>query len=182
MPFLEIVTRHLAARAGLLARNQASLDGQTDADWVQTVLIDNVGRGVEWANGNLGRYAPHLEGEYVWVLDDDDVCTCDTLVAGLKRVVRETCADVVMVQGEINRHGVLPDAAVWRQQPVFAHVAMPNFVLRRAVFQKHAGKLAVSRGADYNLIRDVFDADVYRIAWWEQVIMRSEQARFGAAA
>lgn len=182
MPFLEILTRHLATRADLLAHCQSSLESQTDDDWMQTLLIDNLGRGVAWANANLGRYAPQVEGDFVWVLDDDDECTCQTLVADLKRVTSETCADVVMVRGEINRHGVLPDASVWGLRPLFAHVAMPNFVLRREVFRKHAGKLAVSRGADYNLIRDVFDADVYRVAWLDQVVMRSERARFGAAA
>lgn len=183
--FLEILTRHLATRAGLLARCRASLDGQTDADWVQTVLIDDVGRGVPWANANLGRYAPHLEGDYIWVLDDDDVCMCDTLVADVKQVVRETDADVVMVKGEINRFGVLPDH--WGETPTYCHVAMPNFILRRAVWQKHAPMLSetvgeTGLGADYRLIRDVFDAGTYRIAWLDRVVMRSETARFGAAA
>lgn len=180
MAFLEILTRHHSGRPELLKRCEASLDAQTDLDWVQTLLIDDVGRGVFWANGNLGRYAPRLEGEYIWVLDDDDICICDTLIEDLKRTVAETCADVVMVRGEIHTHGIVPDDEHWGQIPEFANVAMPNFVLRRAVWQKHAGMLAVPRGADFRMIHDVFAAGVYRIEWLDKVVVRAEKARFGA--
>lgn len=179
MPFLEILTRHYTRRPGLLAACKASLDGQTDPDWVQTILIDDVGRGVEWANRNLGAYAPQVEGDYIWILDDDDVCVCDTLVADLKAIVAETCADVVMVKGEINRFGILPDH--WGEAPEYCHVAMPCFVLRRDVWRRHAGMLTARLGADYRMIRDVFDAGVYRIAWLDKIVVRSEKARFGAA-
>ena len=72
--FLEIVTRCFR-RPTLLQKNIEALAAQTCDDWEQTFLIDDIGRGVNWANESLAGYAPHLTGQYIWLLDDDDICT-----------------------------------------------------------------------------------------------------------
>lgn len=175
MPFLEIVTRHLATRPNMLAANQASIEAQTDADWVQTLLIDEVGRGVPWANVNLGRYAPRLEGKYIWVLDDDDVCMCDKLVADVKAIVREHDPDVVMMRADHDRLGILPSARNWKRYPVKTGIGMSNFIVRRAVWQRHApAAFTAELCADYRLISAIFDAG-HSIHWWDRVVMRCQR-------
>ena len=42
-PFLTIVTRHLAGREELLENNQASLAAQTDQDFEQILIVDEIG-------------------------------------------------------------------------------------------------------------------------------------------
>lgn len=178
---LEVLTRHYTARPAGLARNQASLEAQTCDDWQQTLLIDDVGRGVRWANENMGRYAPQVEGDYVWVLDDDDYCTCSTLVEDVGRIVAEHKPDAIMVKSEVNRFGVLPDGAHWGKPPAYTHVCMSNFILRREVFQRHApGTLTAELGADFRLIQSVFDAG-HSIYWHDAVVMRSPHASWGKA-
>jgi hypothetical protein len=85
--FLEVLTR-CYRRPGLLAANQASLRAQTCADWTQTLLVDEEGRGIAWSYVNMAGYAPHLVGEYVWILDDDDLCVRSWCGAPTGRGVR----------------------------------------------------------------------------------------------
>jgi hypothetical protein len=178
--FLEIVTRHYAKRPKGLKRNQESLARQTCDDWQQTLLIDRTGRGVEWANWNLRQYAPFLEGDYIWILDDDDVCTCDTLVADLKRIVEEHKPDAIMVRGQY--HAVLPENDLWRQTPKLTHIGSSCFVLRREVFQRHARTaLTPELGMDYRLIRSVFDAGVHSVYWYDVVVMEAPRKGWGKA-
>ena len=86
----------------MLAANQESLRRQTSEAWIQTVLVDDLGRGVEWANQRLGAYAPMLAGDYVWVLDDDDLCTRPTLVEEIAEIVSKWTGIPVskMLEGE----------------------------------------------------------------------------------
>lgn len=177
--FLEILTRHYVRRPNLVRRNQDSLARQTCDDWQQTLLIDDVGRGVAWANRNLAAYASRLEGEYIWILDDDDVCACNTLVEDAMRIVAERDPDVIIVRGEWMDRGLVPDDEHWGRPPMFGKVGMSNFVIRRHVWQEHAKALAVDVGADYHFIRDVFAGD-HNIYWHDVVMFCVPTPKFGA--
>jgi len=177
--FLEIITRHYAKRPNGLARNQESLARQTCDDWQQTLLIDHKGRGVEWANWHVRQYAPFLEGDYIWILDDDDVCLCDTLVADLKRIVDEHNPDVIMMRAKC--HALLPEDKYWRKPPVLTHVSSSSFVLRREVFQKHAPAITPQLAMDYRLIHSVFDAGVHSVYWHDVVAMEAPRKGWGKA-
>jgi hypothetical protein len=66
---LEIVTRHIQGRPAMLAANMASVKALAKGapDLVkQTILLDEVGRGVSWANAQLAEFEP--VGDYVWLL------------------------------------------------------------------------------------------------------------------
>jgi len=172
MPFLEVLTR-CYQRPQSLARNQASLDAQTDPDWVQTLLIDEVGRGVPWANRQLGLYAPQVEGDYVWILDDDDECIRPMLVAELKAIVEAHHPDLIMVRGDCGKHGILPPDALWGKPPRFVHICMSGFVVRRAVYQAYAGAWPDDVGGDFVFVSAVYAAmPVDRVYWHDEVVMQ----------
>ena len=73
-PFLSIVTR-CCRRPVQLTRCIESVVNQTCHDIEQVFLVDKIGRHREnpilWANKQLERYADRVDGEYVYVLDDD---------------------------------------------------------------------------------------------------------------
>lgn len=180
--FLEVLTRHYAKRPTSLERNQASLDAQTDDDWQQTLLIDDVGRGVAWANRQLGIYAPQVEGDYVWVLDDDDVCTRPTLVSELKAIVAAHQPDVIMLRGDCGNYGVLPPDTLWGKPPEFTCVCMSGFVVRRSVFQAFADAWPNTQGGDYAFISKVYAAtEPGRIFWHDVTAMRIQYKGGGRA-
>lgn len=178
MPFLEVLTRSYK-RPGYLAQNQASLRAQTDSDWQQTLLVDEVGRGVPWANRHLGAYAPNLVGDYIWVLDDDDECILPTLVADLKQIVAERAPNVVMLRGEVGSR-VLPDPAHWQQPPVRGEIGMSNFILRRSVWQANAPALHEALCADHSLIGQVLrSVHIQTVVWLDVVAMRTQRVSRG---
>lgn len=177
MPFLEIITRHYVRRPNLIKDNFASLDRQTCDDWVQTLLVDEVGRGVEWANYQMGQYGPCLIGDYVWVLDDDDVCLSETFVADMKRIAQEHNPDVII--SRIDAKGVIPPDKHWKQAPVVTQIGMACFVVRREVWQAHAHKFWPKLAADFNFINDVWLAGKYKWHWHDQVVMKIQQVGRG---
>ena len=129
----------------------------------------------------LADYAPHLIGEWIWILDDDDTCTCPILVAGLKQIDRRRPSpawniDVVMVRNDLLQHGVLPDRRQWGVVPASGHVAMSCFIVRRAVFQEYAHHFAGGVGADHRFATAILTGTKRdAIHWWDVVAMRCQR-------
>lgn len=155
MPFLEILTR-CYKRPTMLAVNQESLATQTDKDFIQTLLVDDVGIGINATHERMGAYAPNLIGEYIFCLDDDDMCICHTLVADLKTIVAEHDPDVIMVK--MDHMGiVLPQEPEWGVGLRYGGIGMSAYIVKREVWQAHAGALTPGwYGSDYSLINSIF--------------------------
>lgn len=157
MAFLQVVTRTFGRRPSALARNQGSLADLSDPDWAQTLVMDEAGRGVNWANMNLAT-VPAV-GDYLWMLDDDDVCVLPSLVGDLKRIVDDGRPDVIMVRAEHARLGLLPGRN-WRLAPVLRDVSTSNFIVRADVWNAYR---AVFAGFD------CYEADYRFVAYlWQQ--------------
>ncbi len=172
-PFLEIITR-TCHRPRLLARNQASLATQSDPDFLQALIIDDVGRGVNWANANLAEQAGKLWGEYIWILDDDDLCTRQSLVRELKAISRQHQPDVIMMRMDHGERGILPDDSVWGKPPQHGRIGVSAYVVRREIWQQHAS--AWRSGvyhSDFDFIAAIFAAKPS--VYWHNVIASQVQ-------
>lgn len=176
MPLLEVITRTYR-RPKALMRNQASMAAQTSDDWCQTLLTDWVGRGIGASHVALADHAPHLVGDYIWVLDDDDECILPTFVAELARWVRSD-PDVVMVCMDHGPElGVLPDPVAWGHPPIEGRIGISAYVVRRAIWQDHADAWRSARyQSDFDFISAVF-ADRPKICWWGVVASRTQAGR-----
>lgn len=191
MPFLEVLTR-VYKRPQLLAINVESLRHQTDGDWQQTFLRDDVGRGINWSHENMAAYAPNLVGEYIWILDDDDMCTCPTLVADLKSIWLSHGPDVIMLKMDHSGGRVLPDAETWGDGPVCSRIGCSAFVVKRELWQAHASAMVPGwYGSDFSFINSIFGNNPAlglapwvkqpRIYWHDCVASRVQQQSFGQA-
>lgn len=177
-PFLEVVTR-CYGRPTLLANNIASLSAQTCKDWMQRFVVDTVGRGVGWANENLTTVAEELVGDYIWLLDDDDVCIRETLVEDLQAIADEHDPDVIMMRMDHGPRGVLPDIGYWGEPPVHGHIGCSAYVVRREIWQAHAW--AWSPGvyhSDFAFIKAIFESGA-RVYWHDVVASRVQQIGLG---
>jgi hypothetical protein len=177
MPFLEVITRHYTRRPNLVQDNFASLDAQTCDDWVQTLLVDDVGHSVEWANYWLGKYGPNLEGDYIWVLDDDDICVRDTFVEEIAHIVQAHNPDVIICK--IDANGVIPPPQLWGKPPQITQIGMACFVVRREVWQEYADAFWPKLAADFNFINAVWQAGKYEWYWHDQLVMKIQQVGRG---
>jgi hypothetical protein len=181
MPFLEVLTRTFNARPHLLRINQESLRRQTDPDWVQTLLVDDVGRGIDWASENLAAYAPHLVGEYIFILDDDDTCILPTLVEELKFIVADSNPDVIMIRMDHGAGHILPGDDTWLRPPVLGQIGCSAFVVRREVWQRHARAMEHGHYAsDYDLIAAIWQSQP-TVYWHDVVASRVMRQSFGRA-
>lgn len=175
---LEIVTR-TCRRPGLLRQNVASLLGQSDNDWRQEFLVDGVGLGIGASYQRLAHHTPL--GEWVWILDDDDVCIHDGLVADVRRIAAEQPGvQVIMVKMDHGAElGILPDEAVWGRRPVLGHVGVSAYIVRRDVWQRHAHAFSGGRyTSDFDFIEDVFGEQPL-VAWHDVVASRSPRRGMG---
>lgn len=105
--FLSIITRHLPERKRLLQLNVDSLLTQDDQDYEHIILPDPYHRGVEWANEMLAtRDWSDIHGDYVMLLDDDNMLNVPDFISQLKRYPE---ADIILWQVDIPTLGLIPE-------------------------------------------------------------------------
>lgn len=161
----------------MLARNKASMAGQTCANWGQTFLVDDVGRGIGWSNLNMAAYAERLQGDYVWILDDDDECIRPTLV----KEVQEFAADdpeVIWVRMDHGPRGILPGRN-WGQAPVHADIGVSAYIVRRDVWQAAAEAWTMDYHADFLFASKVYEMTT-RHVWHDVIASRVQRISVGA--
>ena len=165
MPLLEVLTR-CYRRPAMLAANQASLQRQTDSDWIQTLLIDDEGRGIGWSYRNMAAYAPKLTGDYIWILDDDDVCMLDTLVEDVRKMARKK-PDVIFVRMNHGPRGVLPGRN-WRNAPMQGDIGVSAYIVKRQIWQLHSNAFGNHYAGDFDFISQVY-ARTQSHMWYDAV-------------
>lgn len=175
MALLEVLTR-CYRRPAMLRHNRASLERQSSHDWKQTMMIDTVGIGIAATYERLATYEPG--GDYVWLLDDDDLCVYEDLVADLYDIAYAHDPAVVMVK--MDRDGfVLPDKFTWHKPPQLGHICVSCFIVKRAIWMRH--RKAFTPGdysSDYNFIASIFERD-YDIYWLDCVASKCQKVSKG---
>lgn len=180
MPFLEVLTRTFGGRPTMLAANQASLREQTDGDWVQTLLMDDERRGIEWSTEQMARYAPRLVGDYVWILDDDDYCTLPGFVARLKEIAVFYAPDVIFVRMDHGGGRILPSAR-WGKSPRVSEIGVSAYVVKRAIWQRHAGAMIPGKyTSDFDFINSIWQSRP-TTCWWDVVASKCQRQSMGKA-
>ena len=176
-PFLDIVTRTIPGRERLLARNMASLRALRDPDWSQRIIMDADRRGVAWAVGNLATVP--AAGAWVWILDDDDLCTDPDLIGVLKAAAAAADPDVIMVRVDHGDHGLMPPAPRWRRQPARGWCSCPNVITRADVWDQYRAGWSESYSGDFDYMAGLWAAGL-RWAWLDRVVARQPAALNGA--
>lgn len=162
MPFLEILTRTIPGREWLLERCQESVGLLRDPDYVQRVIRDEKVRGVSWANRNYATI--EAVGEWVWLLDDDDLCSDADLIAKLRWVIAKENPDVILMRTVHGRWGVLPDRERWGQRPVMGHIGPSCLAVKGAVWNAYRDCWTETYAGDFWFINDLWDAGL-KVSW-----------------
>jgi hypothetical protein len=204
MAFLSVITRHMPSRADFLALNQASLRLQSDPDYEQVVVVDELGQGWHYANLMLveavrptpptpdpGRMpcAPtgggKVSGRYVLVLDDDDMLINAQAIERLKKATAGDPPGVIWRAWHSDA-GILPDNGHWKQAPALGFIGACGFCLRTDVFRESI--LAINQGgyvghyaSDYDLIHEAFRRYGEQIAWLDELMCWAIRRSHGAS-
>ena len=187
MTFLTVVTR-CYKRPDMLVENMTSLEGQTDPDYEQLFIVDFEGRGIGWANRALGTVEP--AGEYVMVLDDDDMLTNDRAIELMKaatpkiqRYGRPTIErpDMLIFKASHDGLGILPSPAIWGKRPLKGHIGSCDFISRRDVWERHIHRFGVDEGGDYAYLHAVW-MDRPKVVWLDEVLAGVQRISHGEPA
>lgn len=143
-------------------------------------MIDDARRGVAWAVGNLRNV--EACGEYVWVLDDDDLCSWPSLVAELKEIAAEhDWPDVIMVRALHERFGLLPSNDNWEQAPVLGNVGTSCYIVRRDVWNAHRAAWVDRYDGDFYWIDHLWHTPGLRWHWHNEIAAYYPQQSLGEA-
>lgn len=165
-----------------MARNRASLAAQSDPDYAHTVLVDEIGIGVEAANARLADVEPH--GAYVWVLDDDDYCVREDMIERLKSITAamRTPPGAFVVRMDHGDLGVLPDLGRWwGMVPPEGGIGASALIVRADVWREYREWWRTARYAsDYDFIAAVLRG-VEHVVWLDWVVSAISRRSIGAA-
>lgn len=173
MPFLSVVTR-CYKRPSMLEKNIASLQMQMDMDFEHLFLIDDDGHGLSWANRQFYRHRDKPHGDYILMLDDDDVLIRDDVVTQFKRKTTDY-PELVMCKFDCGPWGVLPSHGVWvNKRPKLTRVGTSCFITRRDVWHSHIEHFGQPTAGDYHFLSAIWP-DLTDIEWLDLVIGRIQQ-------
>lgn len=167
---LSIITRCYKRPIGL-RRNKMSLALQTVQDFEHILLVDNVGIGLKAAADRLAIEAPVLiHGDYVYVLDDDDMLVDNEFVARIQEVVFLADPDIIMVKSDDGTMGVLPTVKVWGKRPIYSQIGGQNYVVRADIWKRHAAHFISEQDrGDFAFIEELFHYD-YTVYWLDAIV------------
>lgn len=160
-PFLSIITRVYKRPVGLSA-NKASIVALTDKDIEQIFITDHVGVGLLEANRSFSNNEVKtlIEGEYVFLLDDDDFIVNKNMVQELKQIWIERNPDVIFFRMNIigGPNGDLyPTPETWEKEPKIAHIGGSCFVVKKEIYMRFIHNFSHPRCADFYFIKSVWD-------------------------
>jgi hypothetical protein len=170
--FLTIMTRHCVGREELLERNQRSLRRQSDPDFEQILIVDEVGRGLAWAEKQLEANRDRTSGCYVYILDDDDYLADDEFIKEAKRAASKFNPDVIMVRMRRLPYypQVLPENGYWSKAPEMGHVGAPCYLVRRELWKAHIHRFSdAPYPGDFYFVRHLYDIGC-SFYWLDRVV------------
>jgi len=185
-PLVTFVTR-CCWRPQMLTDAIQSVQNQTRSCWEHLFLVDEQKRGLQWANKQFHRHREHVQGEYVFILDDDGRLEDPCFVACLEAFVyMRDYPDVVLTQSLAPAPGggfhYLPLAHVWavdwgageRPEKWAGHAY--NYVVRADVWKDtiEAFGKAPRTGGDAFFGTALCQGD-YRIEKMDRVVAKSMQ-------
>lgn len=174
-PFLSVITR-CYKRPIMLAKNKASLKAQTDRDFEHLFIRDDKGRGVGWANGEIAKAEP--TGEYVLVLDDDDMMLNHRAIAILKLATLDA-PGMVIFKADHKELGILPSKAVWQSRPMQGQIGSISFISRLDIWKRHAKAYGVPKAGDYNYLHAAWPDVKDHVVWLNELLTGVQRISWG---
>lgn len=157
---------------------KASVQGQHRSEEIQHLIVaDEVGLGVAGMYAALPQANDAIEGEWVYVLSDDDVLVYPRMIDLIEHVeATAPQAQCIMVKMFCNGR-VLPWPQCWEAAPLMGGVTLSNWIVKRDIHIAHP--FGARYEGDFDQIASIYTANV-PIAWADLVLSASQAgANFG---
>jgi hypothetical protein len=155
--YLTVVTR-CYKRKEKLGINQRSLSNQSDGDWDQVCIHDEVGIGLHKANGLFHEYRNLVKGEYVLLLDDDDKIIDHDFIKRLK----ERDEDIVWFPMQARKIHAPPNDTFDYigmnddRQPKLGRIGGSCMVVKNHVYQRFIHLFDEPYNADFAFLKEIW--------------------------
>lgn len=171
--FLTVVTR-CCRRPQSLSENIASIEMQTDHDVEQIFIVDRQRKGMKEANQSLALNADRVDGDYVYILDDDCIVIDPYFVEKVKEVAGD---DVIMVKsmrppGPPSRQSLVP--TVWEGTLRHGTCNCLCYVVRSGLWKEYIERYGTKCGGDWAFLRRVLGAKP-AMYWLDEIVADARQ-------
>ena len=159
---------------------QALPDGRPCKDWQHLVIPDEVGIGIAGMYAEIPQHLGRIDGEYVYVLQDDDRLAGPDVLSRLRTFARKhrnplgNLPPVIMVRNR--KRGMLLPLA-WECKPVLGAVDLGSYLTRADVFKKHAGRFGKRYEGDFDFIAYLWRH--YEFAWCDVLFAEAQTLGLG---
>ena len=175
-PFLTIVTR-CCKRPAMLSLCIDSVRALMDCSVEQVFIVDKKQIGILRANLLFAQHTHRIDGEYVYILDDDTLLTNTRFVTH----IREAAADnpgIIMVRSwrsQLNPH-TLPNNNVWgdKEKLKMATTNSLTYVVRADLWKQHIGEYGIAAGGDWAFLEKLRD-EGHSFVWVNQMMAETQQ-------
>jgi hypothetical protein len=174
--FLSVVTR-VYQRPICLLNNVTSIARQDCTDYEQLFLVDESGQGMQYANEQFHRHCGRVHGDYVYMLDDDDMLTRDDAV-GLFRQAAEANPELIVCKFDVEGHGEIPDRGQWRREPKHSHIGTPCMVVRCDLWQRFIRHFGQPIAGDFAFISALWP-HLSHIVWLDVCVGKTQRVSRG---
>jgi glycosyltransferase involved in cell wall biosynthesis len=147
---VSVITR-TSRRPKALARCVESLRCQTSQDYEHIIIDDPVGVGIPETYVRLRTQS--VDGDWVFILDDDNELTHPRFIEKVNRVDPDRYG-LLVVPGIVGEHGLLP----YGWPPRLAWIDMMNVVVGRRMFDEHKQDFAANYDGDWYFINSCMKA------------------------
>ena len=180
-PFLTIVTRSYK-KPKCLQKCIESVEAQTDPDYEQIFIIDEVGRGLAWADQALAENAHKCNGKYVMVLDDDDYILTPNFIKLIKHTTARRDPDIIIWRGQfVDANMTLPGRDhLWGVKPIITQIGSFNYCARNHLYKEHIHTCKTGKTGDFDYIDTLFKLKPKPTHYWiNKVLVSTQQKSFG---
>lgn len=184
-PFLSILTRvHGERRPNGFAANKASVASLTSRSYEHIFIHDKIGLGRYYANMAFTLACAAIEGEFVFMLDDDDFIVNDRMIEELQQIVKVKPETDVIVFRNIIKNGTFnnyyPSPECWASQvPKIAHIGGSCFVCRAEVYKEFVGHFGRPACGDYYMLEAMFKSGKLNWYWHDSLMMETGRVSHG---
>ena len=183
MRFLTILTRVHPARPRCLERNIASVKNQTDGDIQHLLLRPETEPSLTPRESTenaimvgplIHEAASRVTGQYVMMLDDDDMLRAQDFVSGLRAIVDFQNPDMIVFRCALGPRIIPPDDFWFANSITVGQIAGPNVAVRRDIYNQASHEwLRPEYGADFYYIETAARSSK-SVYWWDFIGTQSQ--------
>ena len=177
-PFLSIVTRRHPNRSIMFKKNRASVLMQEDNDYEHVIIQDDVGVGSYEANRLFVQNKDKINGNYVFMLDDDDVLVGSKLITDLKEVVENHSPDLMFIK-MLAGDQEIPSSEVWMKNELKpGHVGTSCVVVKNKLWKDTIDRFTAKQTGDFDFIKEVL-SKAKKVVWVNKLYSKTMSVSWG---